>query len=82
MADFKSNAKYDFVYDSCIYSGISRQIEFETKYRTEDKRQELKYIVDKYNNEIVVSGAHLTELYEKYVESLKERGVIEGTKEL
>ena len=36
----------------------------------------LKYIVEKYNNEIVVSGAHLTELYEKYVESLKERGVI------
>ena len=77
MTDFKPNAKYDFVYDSCIYSGISRQIEFETKYGTEDKRLELKYIVEKYNNEIVVSGAHLTELYEKYVESLKERGVIE-----
>ena len=77
MADFKRNAKYDFLYDSCIYSGISRQIEFETKYGTEDKHQELKYIVDKYNNEIIVSGAYLTELYEKYVESLKERGVIE-----
>ena len=77
MADFKHNAKYDFAYNSCIYSGISRQIEFETKYGTEDKRQELKYIVDRYNNEIVISGAYLTELYEKYVESLKERGVIE-----
>ena len=77
MADFKRNAKYEFLYNSCIYSGISRQIELETKCGTEDKRQELKYIVDRYNNEIVVSGAYLTELYEKYVESLKERGVIE-----
>ena len=77
MEELKRNAEYDFAYNSCIYSGISRQIEFETKYGTEDKRQELKYIVDKYNNEIIVSGAHLTELYEKYVESLKERGAIE-----
>ena len=77
MEEFKCDAKYDFIYNSCVYSGISRQIEFETKYGTEDKRKELKYIVDRYNNEIVVSGAHLTELYEKYVESLKERGVIQ-----
>lgn len=77
MADFKLNAKYDFDYYTCVYSGISRRIEHEIDYGTEDKRQELKYIVDRYNNEIVVSGAYLTELYEKYVESLKERGVIE-----
>ena len=64
-----SNSKADEINKS--------KIEFETKFGTEDKRQELKYIVDKYNDEIVVSGAHLTELYEKYVESLKERGVIE-----
>ena len=77
MADSKSNAEYEFLYNSCIYSGISKQIEFETKYGTEDKRQELKYIVDRYNNEIIVSGSYLEELYNKYVESLKKRGVIE-----
>ena len=77
MADFKHNAKYDFDYYMCVYSGISSHIEHETKYGTEDKRQELKYIVDRYNNEIIVSGASLTELYEKYVESLGERGIIE-----
>ena len=77
MADFKPNGNYDFDYYMCVYSGISSHIERETKYGTEDKRQELKYIVDKYNNEIIVSGAYLTELYEKYVESLKGRGVIE-----
>ena len=77
MEELKRNTEYDFAYNSCIYSGISRQIEFETKYGTEDKRQELKYIVDKYNDEIVISGAYLKKLYEKYVEYLRERGVIE-----
>lgn len=77
MADFKPNAKYEFDYYMCVYSGISRRIEHEIEYGTEDKRQELKYIVDRYNNEIIVSGAYLEELYNKYVESLKERGVIE-----
>ena len=77
MEELKRNAEYDFAYNSCIYSGISSQIEFETQYGPEDKRQELKYIVDRYNNEIAISGAYLTELYEKYVESLKERGAIE-----
>ena len=37
MEELKRNAEYDFAYNSCIYSGISRQIEFETKYGTEDK---------------------------------------------
>lgn len=76
MEDFKHNSKYDFMYDVCIYSGISDQIEHEIKYGKEDKREELKYLVDRYNKEVVISGAHLQEKYSDYVKALKDKGII------
>ena len=76
MEDFKHNSKYDFMYDVCIYSGISGQIEHEIKYGKEDKREELKYLVDRYNKEVVISGSHLQEKYNEYVEALRNKGIL------
>ena len=76
MENFKHNSKYDFIYDVCIYSGISGQIEHEIKYGKEDKREELKYLVDRYNKEVVISGAYLQEKYNEYVETLRNKGII------
>ena len=76
MEDFKHNSKYDFMYDVCIYSGILGRIEHEIKYGKEDIRKELQYVVDRYNKEVVISGAHLQEKYNDYVKALKDKGVI------
>lgn len=76
MEDFKRNSKYDLTYTNCIYSGISDTIDFEIKHCKEDKREELKYIVDKYCDEVVISGVHLQEKYNDYVETLKNKGLI------
>lgn len=72
----KNNLKYDIAYGSCIYSGISSQLDFEIKYGTSDKREELKYIVDRYCDEEMVSGKYLIEKYNEYVTSLKAKGII------
>ena len=72
----KSNLKYDIVYGYCIYSGISRQLDFEIKYGTNDNRKELKYIVDRYCDEEMVSGKYLIEKYNEYVASLKAKKII------
>ena len=75
MEKIKSNTSFDFTYYTCIYSGISNKIDFEIKHCKEDKREELKYIVDKYCDEVVISGAHLQEKYNEYVEALKNTGI-------
>lgn len=72
----KSNPKYDLVYGFCIYSGISGQLDFEIKYGTDDNREELKYLVDRYCEEEIVSGSYLAEKYNEYVTSLKVKGII------
>ena len=76
MEDFKRNSKYDLVYTTCIYGGISDTIDFEIKYGTKDRRQELQYLVDRYNKEVVISGAHLQEKYNDYVKALRDKGII------
>ena len=76
MENIKNNASYDFTYYTCIYSGISDKLDFEIKYGEEDKRERLKYIVDRYCNEVVISGAYLQEKYNKYVEALRNKGII------
>ena len=76
MENIKSNASYDFTYYTCIYSGISNKLDFEIKHGEEDKRERLKYIVDRYCNEVVISGAYLQEKYNEYVEALKDKGII------
>ena len=76
MENFERIAKYDLVYTTCIYAGISNEIDFEIKYGTKDRRQELQYIIKRYCNEELVSGAHLKEKYNEYVATLKNKGII------
>ena len=76
MENFKRNSKYDLIYTNCIYSGIFNEIDFEIKYGTKDRRQELQYIIKRYCDEEILSGAYLREKYNEYVEKLKEKGII------
>ena len=73
MGEFKRNRAHDFSYTTCIYSGISNRIKFETKYGTDDKTEELKYLVDRYCEEEIISGNYLKEELERYIEAAKER---------
>ena len=76
MENFKRNSKYDLVYTTCIYAGISDTIDFEIKYGTKDRREELQYIIKRYCNEELVSGAYLKEKYNESLATLKEKGII------
>ena len=76
MEYFERIAKYDLIYTNCLYSGIFNEIDFEIKYGTKDRREELQYIIKRYCNEELVSGAYLKEKYNEYVEKLKEKGII------
>ena len=76
MENFKRISKYDLVYTNCIYAGISNEIDFEIKYGTKDRREELQYIIKRYCNEELVSGAYLKEKYNEYAETLKNKGII------
>ena len=76
MENFERIAKYDLTYTNCIYAGIFNEIDFEIKYGTKDRRQELKYIIKRYCNEELVSGAYLKEKYNEYLATLKEKGII------
>ena len=51
MENFERNSKYDLTYTNCIYSGISNEIDFEIKYGTYNRREEIKYIIDRYCND-------------------------------
>ncbi|MDD7402538.1 MAG: hypothetical protein SO170_10400 [Butyribacter sp.] len=76
MENFERISKYDSVYDFIIYSSIYDKIKFEIKYGTEDKRKELKYLVNRYCNDVVISGSYLQEKYYEYVKVLKDKGII------
>lgn len=73
MQNFKRNARYDFTFASCVYSGILNRIDFEIKYGMNDKTEELQYCVDKYCNDFVVSGNYLNEKLEEYKRAIKSR---------
>ena len=74
MGKFKRNTDYDLDYTLCIYSGISNKIRLETEFGTDDKNEELKYIVDRYCKEELLSGDYLKEELERYIEAVRERG--------
>ena len=74
MGGIKRNNKYDLDYKLCIYSGISNKIRFETEFGTDDKTEELKYIVERYCEEELLSGDYLKEELERYIEAVKGRG--------
>lgn len=71
------NVYYELIYKNCIYSGISNKINFETRNGTEDKTEELEYIVAKYNEEVLMSGDSLYEQLEGYKKALAERDLID-----
>lgn len=73
MQDFQRNQKYDLVFATCVFSGISNEIDFEMKYGTDDRTEELKYLVDRYNNDFIVSGHYLNEKLEEYKKAIKSR---------
>ena len=74
MEKFKHNPDYDLDYKLCIYSGILNKIKFETEYGTDDKIEELTYLVDRYSAEELLSADYLKEELERYISTVKERG--------
>lgn len=73
MQDFKRNAKYDLTFASCVFSGIMKEIESEIKYGIEDRTEALQYLVDRYNNDFIISGSYLAEKLEEYKQAIKNR---------
>ena len=69
----KSTSNHDFAFASCVYSGISKKIDFEIKHGADDKTEELQYCVDKYCEEYVISGNYLREKLEEYKQAVKNR---------
>ena len=73
MQDFQRNPKYELSFASCVFAGISNEIDFEMKYGTEDRTEEFQYLVDRYNNDFIVSGYYLNEKLEEYKQAIKLR---------
>lgn len=73
MQYFKRNAKYDLSFAKCVFSGILNEIDFEIKHGTKDRTEELQYLVDRYNNDFIVSGSYLVEKLEEYKQDIKNR---------
>lgn len=67
------NIRGKMMYYSCVYSGISNNIDFEMKYGTEDRTEELQYCVDKYCEDFVISGNYLKEKLEEYKQAIQSR---------
>lgn len=72
MGEFERQAKFDLAYASCVYSGISKALDFDMAYGQEDRTEEFQYIVDRYCNEFIVSGDFLREKLEKYKKHRKK----------
>lgn len=68
-----SEKNYDLDYALCVYSGISKTLDFEMKYGSEDKTEEFQYIVDRYRTECIVSGSYLADKLSEYKKYVKER---------
>lgn len=62
----KTEAYYQILYTATIYNGIMEQICQSIKYNSTDRRKELKYMVDRYCREEILSSADLVEALEKY----------------
>ena len=67
------NIRGEMMYYSCVYSGISNKIDFEMKYGTDDRTEELQYCVDKYCEDFVISGHYLKEKLEEYKQAIQSR---------
>ena len=69
----KKRNGFEIYYTQCVYSGISKQIAWESEHGTEDKTDELTYACERYEEEHIVSGKYLFEELEKYKQIVKER---------
>lgn len=69
------NPKFEMTFGQCVYSGISQELDRAINDLSEDRTAELEYIVAKYNDEFIISGAYLSEKLEKYKQALKSRAV-------
>lgn len=67
------NISGKMMYYSCVYSGISNKIDFEMKYGTEDRTEELQYCVNQYCEDFVISGHYLKEKLEEYKQAIQSR---------
>lgn len=81
MGDFQRKPQHDLAYASCIYSGIRKAIDFEIKHGTEDLREELTYIVDRYRFEQAAPGTFLAVKLDKYLKIADKRYGATATKE-
>ncbi len=68
-------------YTVAIFLGISETINYECKYGKEDRREELAYMVDRYNREEVISGATLEEKLKQYNQIAEEKYGKKGSEE-
>lgn len=73
MQEFQRNPKYDLSFATCVFSGISKEIDFEIKYGTDDRTEELQYLVDRYCEEFIISGNYLQEKMKEYALSIKNK---------
>lgn len=73
--------RFEYAYTFAIYSGINDAIDFEIKHGKEDKREELAYMVDRYNREEVISGATLEEKLKQYNQIAEEKYGKKGSEE-
>lgn len=63
----------DSYYTCAIFSGIVNEIDFEIKYGTADRRKEIRYMVERYCEEEIVSGKFLREKAEEYYKIAEEK---------
>lgn len=68
-------------YTVAIFLGICETINYEIKYGKEDRREELAYMVERYNREEVISGATLEEKLKQYNQLAEEKYEKKGSEE-
>lgn len=73
MQDSKKKPEYEIVFASCVYSGISKEIDWEMEHGMTDRTEELQYCVDRYCDEFIVSGQYLQEKLDEYKQAVKTR---------
>lgn len=69
----KTEAYYRIMYSSAVYNGIKGKIKVAMYLKDEDRRKELRYMVDRYCNEECISDVYLREELEKYNKLAEER---------
>lgn len=76
----EGKTKFPLSYETCVYIGISNSLDFDIKYAPMDRREEYAYIVQRYCDEIGVSGKYLREKLEEYNKVAEERWGKKGEK--